>query len=198
MKCYTGAGDRGDTCILGGRVDKHDDRIDAIGHVDELNAVLGSAASFSSHEHVKRIISTVQNDLFTIGAELATTIVPARDKVGISADLIVMMERLIDMLNKDLPQQTKFIIPSGTQAATMLNLARTVARRTERALVKLDRTEKINPEILRYANRLSSLLHTLYRLENSSNKIVEDNPRYHYIKSDDFQSSLNTWSSLVQ
>jgi len=181
MKCYTRTGDKGETCIFGGKLDKHDERIEAIGTVDELNAFLGAAASFSSNKTSKRIIHEIQNDMFTIGAELATVIEKtSKEKVAIESEHVEHIEALIDKLDEQLPKQTKFIIPSGTQASMLLNVARAVARRAERTLVKLDRSNPINPELLKYMNRLSSLLYVLLRFENNRNNVIEKNPIYPY------------------
>ena len=179
MRCYTRTGDMGETCIFGGRIGKHTARIDAIGTIDEVNAFLGAAASFSSNETCKRIIREIENDLFTMGAELSAA---SSGKVAMTARHVERLEALIDKVEEQLPQQRKFIIPAGTRAAMMLNVARAVARRAERLLVKLDCKGKINPELLKYANRLSSLLHVLSRFENNKNSIDEKNPVYHYLK----------------
>lgn len=183
MRCYTRNGDEGKTCIFGGRVDKHDERIDAIGSIDELNSFLGAAASFCRNETAKKILHDLQNDMFSIGAELATVTesMPA-GKVAITPHHVEKIEAMIDKIDSQLPQQTKFIIPAGTQAAMMLNVCRTVTRRAERSLVKLDRESKLNPQLLKYANRLSSLMHVLMRFENSMNNVQENNPVYHYVK----------------
>lgn len=156
-------------------MDKHDDRIEAIGTIDELNAALGAAASFSANKTSKLIIQEVQNDMFTIGAELANTA-----KVGIEEKHVKNTEKLIDKLQQQLPAQSKFIIPQGTQAAMMLNMSRAIARRAERVLVKLDRKSKLNEQLLKYSNRLSSLLYMLMRYENQQSSIKEKNPVYNY------------------
>ncbi|MBS3133327.1 cob(I)yrinic acid a,c-diamide adenosyltransferase [Candidatus Woesearchaeota archaeon] len=176
MKCYTRNGDTGETYVFGGSIEKHSERIDAIGSVDELNSFLGASAAFSSDEDVKRIIHEIENDLFSIGAELAT--VTDRGEIKITARHVERIEALIDKLDEQLPKQTKFIVPSGTKAAMLINVARTVSRRAERALVRLDRSEKINQELLKYANRLSSLLHVLSRFENKRSNVIEKNPVY--------------------
>ena len=175
MKCYTRTGDQGETCIFGGRVDKHDERIDAIGAFDELNSFLGAARAFSENKETRRILHELENDIFSIGAEIAGV----DKKVVITSRHVEQLETLIDKIDEKLPKQSKFIIPSGTQAAMMLNIARAVARRAERALVKLDRQSKISPKLLSYANRLSSLLHVLMRFENMKENIEEKHPVYY-------------------
>ena len=183
MKCYTRTGDKGETCIFGGRVEKHDGRIEAIGSVDELNSFLGAAASFSANETVRKILQDLQNDMFSIGAELSTvTENSPAGKVAITQQHTEKLEVVIDKLDSQLSEQNKFIIPQGTKAAMLLNVCRTVSRRAERSLVRLDRASKLNPELLKYANRLSSLLHVLMRFENGRNNVEEKNPVYHYVK----------------
>ena len=184
MKCYTGTGDQGETCIFGGKLDKHDNRIDAIGSIDELNASLGAARAFSANEEVRETLDILENDIFSIGAELAAagSLQAEEKRIEISEAPVEQLEKLIDGIQQKLPQQKKFIIPAGTQAAMMLNVARTVCRRAERALVKLDREEKLNPEILKYANRLSSLLYILMRFENMKEKVKEKNPVYYFVE----------------
>lgn len=180
MKCYTRNEDQGETCVFGRRLDKHSERIDAIGSIDELNSFLGAAAAFSTDDDVKRIVHEIENDLFSMGAELAAVNrMKNKGNVKISGRHVDRVEALIDRMDDQLPRQTKFIVPSGTKAAMLLNVARTVSRRAERALVNLDRKEKINPELLKYANRLSSLLHVLSRFENRKENVVEKNPIYH-------------------
>ena len=172
MKCYTRQGDLG-TCNLKGLTEKSDARVEALGDVDELNAFLGAAAVSTSNETIRKTLYEVQNDMFSIGAELALM-----RKAVISAKHVERMEMLIDKISEQLSTQDRFIIPTGTQSGTMLNVARTVARRAERSIVKLDRDSKVNEEVLKYANRLSSLLYVLYRLDNSKNKVEEKNPVY--------------------
>ncbi|MAG16036.1 ATP:cob(I)alamin adenosyltransferase [Candidatus Woesearchaeota archaeon] len=177
MRCYTRIGDKRKTHLFGCKLYKYSERVEAIGTIDELNAFLGAAASFSPHKISKKIIHEIENNLFSIGAELA---IPK--SVKIKAKHVERLEVLVEKIDEKLPQQTKFVIPAGTQAAMMLNVARTVARRAERAMVKLSSTSKVNPEMLKYMNRLSSLLYVLLRFENYKNNIVEKNPVYNQIR----------------
>lgn len=182
MKCYTRTGDNGETCVMGCRVDKHDERIEALGAVDELNAFLGAACSFSENRQVKSVLQDVQNDLFSLGAELAGVSSPDSGSVSLTSAHVERLESLIGSVEQELPRQDKFIIPSGTQAAVMINIARAVARRAESSLVRLDRAAPLNPEILKYANRLSSLLHVLSRRENLESDVEERAPVYGVLK----------------
>jgi cob(I)alamin adenosyltransferase len=177
MTCYTRSGDSGNTCVIGTRVDKGHDRLEAIGTFDELNAALGTAVAFTDAQEIKSAIEQVQNDLFTLCSELATISVEIPTP-KITASHVYEMEHLIDRLESQLPAQDKFIIPGGTKAASLLQLARTVTRRAERSLVRLNQKDSISPELLKYANRLSSLLYMLARLENRNNNINEKNPVY--------------------
>jgi cob(I)alamin adenosyltransferase len=177
MTCYTRSGDSGNTCVIGTRVDKGHDRLEAIGTFDELNAALGAAVAFSESADTRTAIETVQNDLFTLCSELATI----SDEIPtpkITATHVYEMEQRIDRLESQLPAQDKFIIPGGTKAASLLQLARTVTRRAERSLVRLKKETEVSPELLKYANRLSSLLYMLARMENRNNDINEKNPVY--------------------
>ncbi|MGB7293798.1 MAG: cob(I)yrinic acid a,c-diamide adenosyltransferase [Thermodesulfobacteriota bacterium] len=164
-KVYTRTGDTGLTSLIGGkRVSKDSSRVDAYGEIDELNAVLGIARSEAKDKEIKRIISTIQNDLFIIGADLASPmdIVAPR----IKANNIKQLERIIDEYLKELDPLKEFILPTGTGGGQYLHLARTVSRRAERSIVKLKREETINEDVLKYINRLSDLLFVMARIEN--------------------------------
>ena len=167
-RIYTRGGDTGDTSLGdGARVPKHSLRVAAYGTVDEANAAIGIArlhAKGGSDEMLGRI----QNDLFDLGADLCT---PAGGKRGPAA-LRVMpaqterLEREIDVMNTALAPLDSFILPGGTAAAAYLHLARTVVRRAERLVSKLARADDINPEALKYLNRLSDHLFVLGRRLN--------------------------------
>ena len=179
--CFTRTGDQGETCLFtGDRVSKSEQRIEGIGSIDELNSFLGWAASFSENPEIKKMLQSMQNDLFSIGAELAGSNSKQESKIKISPKNTATLEKSIKDCEEQLPVQRKFIIPSGTRAAMTLNVARSVCRRAERVLVKLDQSERLNPHILSYVNRMSDLLHLLTRMENLDQKIEEKNPLYHY------------------
>jgi cob(I)alamin adenosyltransferase len=166
-KIYTRTGDGGETRLVTGEsVAKSDPRVEAYGAVDELNAVLGIARlETAAHAALDAILARIQNDLFDLGADLAT---PERGDLGFPALRIidVQVERLegeIDALNEDLAPLTSFILPGGSRAAAALHLARTVCRRAERRAIAV---EDGNPEVVRYLNRLSDLLFILARAAN--------------------------------
>lgn len=171
MPIYTKFGDKGKTSLIGGDVvPKNDPRVKAYGCVDELNAVLGLALSFCEVEDVHTALSGVQDDLFVIGAELASkgvkprTIRPAR---------MSRLEAEIDRLDSSLPPLRHFILPGGSKNASLLHLARTVCRRAERDIVTLSEKEKVNPDTIIYLNRLGDLLFVLARYVNHKKKVEE-------------------------
>ena len=171
MKIYTKFGDKGKTSLVGKVTDKDDQRVIAYGEVDELNAIIGVVISHTRHENIKEILIPIQKDLFTIGADLAN---PQGEKLNrISPARVSEFEKTIDEIWEQLPPLTHFVLPGGTQTASLLHLARTVCRRTERAVVALSKKEKINPDIIVYINRLSDLLFTLARFANRKERFEE-------------------------
>lgn len=174
MKIYTKTGDAGETGLFGGgRVPKDDPRVCAYGDVDETNAAIGFAASLEPPGFESSLLQTIQRDLFTIGAELAT---PDPSKLGkalsrsgtaIGASDVGALEDVIDNHEAKLAPLKNFILPGGTPKAAAFHLARTVCRRAERAAVKLSRDEKINASIIHYLNRLSDLLFVFARAVNA-------------------------------
>ena len=166
MKIYTKTGDAGETGLFGGgRVPKDDPRVQAYGDVDEANAALGFAAALEPTGFESAALQTIQRDLFTIGAELAT---PDAGKVrdALGADQVSALEQLIDKHQATLEPLKKFILPGGTPKAAAFHLARTACRRAERSVVALARAQPINPVIIHYLNRLSDLLFVLARAVN--------------------------------
>jgi len=170
MPIYTRFGDKGKTSLLGSVVPKSNPRVEAYGSVDELNAVLGIAIAFSERPELNKVLSDAQRDLFVIGAELA--LAGAKTK-KISPARVAMLEKCIDEMEADLPRLRHFILPGGSRAASLLHLARTVCRRTERRVVALSEKEKINPDIIVYINRLGDFLFMLARSVNYKKKVEE-------------------------
>src|SRR5262249_6148003 len=164
-KIYTKSGDRGETGLgEGSRVRKDDPRINAIGEVDELNAVLGLIHSYCPDVPDQNLLRRIQNDLFDLGGDLC---VPEAEKApGITASQHEHLEQAIDRITEGLEPLRSFILPGGTPAAAWLHLARTVCRRAERAVVTLMATEKVNEQVLIYLNRLSDYLFVLARVAN--------------------------------
>jgi cob(I)alamin adenosyltransferase len=168
MKIYTKVGDGGMTGLFGGpRVPKDDLRVAAYGDVDELNSVLGLVRADVTGE-IDTLVSRVQSELFTLGAQLATPHVEEAPKgvPTINEADIERMEHEIDRFDTELEPLKAFILPAGTRGASTLHLARTVCRRAERAVVTLSHHEPVPPLSIKYLNRLSDWLFTLARLAN--------------------------------
>jgi len=172
VKIYTKTGDEGETGLFGGgRVPKDDPRVAAYGEVDEVNAAIGLAASLEPAGIDAEFLQTIQRDLFTIGAELASPDPSKVDKAlagpRIGEAQIGMLEHMIDGHEAKLEPLKNFILPGGTPKAAAFHLARTVCRRAERTVVALAHRQKISPAIVQYLNRLSDLLFVLARAANA-------------------------------
>lgn len=169
-KIYTRTGDGGRTRLANGEsVDKFDPRVEAYGAVDETNACLGLARLHLADDTVlDPMLARAQNDLFDLGADLATP-GDAAGSLRILEGQVTRLEREIDRLNADLSPLTSFILPGGSPAAAALHLARTVCRRAERRAVSLDSADgvTVNPAALKYLNRLSDLLFVAARWANA-------------------------------
>lgn len=177
-RIYTKTGDQGDTGLGdGSRVPKDHPRVAAYGAVDELNSALGvlhtqfptDTGAIDFNVEVAELIRAIQNDLFDVGADLC---VPTPDAeppgaaLRMRAEQAERLERIIDRFNARLQPLKSFILPGGTTAAAWCHLARGTCRRAERDVVTLARSEKINPQVIVYLNRLSDLLFVLARACN--------------------------------
>jgi cob(I)alamin adenosyltransferase len=157
-KIYTRTGDGGTAGLVdGSRVSKSSLRMAAIGEVDEANAAIGVAISALGNGELADRLLTIQNDLFDLGADVAT---PGEVDGGlrIVGSQVERLEQEIDAMNADLPPLTSFILPSGSPGVAALHLARSVVRRAERAAVALNEAEPLNSHLLAYLNRLSDHL----------------------------------------
>ena len=172
MKIYTKTGDTGTTSLYGGtRVPKHHLRIESYGTVDELNSQIGLVRDQHIDHKSKDHLLKIQNELFTIGAMLATPSDKELLKNGkerlnipkISLESVTFLEEAIDEMNEDLAPMTHFILPGGHQTVSFCHIARCICRRTERLVTHLNEIEAINPDILTYVNRLSDFLFVLAR-----------------------------------
>jgi len=168
---YTKTGDKGETGVTGQRLRKTDARISAIGDVDETNAALGVALAHVEDVDVRSAILHAQNLLFTVGAELS-----GNAKVVMKAEHVEALEKSIEFFGAKIKPQTTFLLPNGTKSASFLHLARAVCRRAERSVVALQEQKLVNAELVRYLNRLSSLLYVLARYENRT--VKEQAPVY--------------------
>ena len=173
MKIYTKTGDAGTTALLGGkRVKKNNLRIETYGTIDELNCYIGLLKDQEGiTDNDTNSLLKIQNELFIIGAMLATPLEKQHLKKGadrlnipkINNDSVLFLEDEIDKMDEKLPQMTHFILPGGHQTVSFCHIARCVCRRAERLSVKLNDTEKVSSEILIYLNRLSDYLFILAR-----------------------------------
>ena len=174
LKAYTGTGDKGETGLYGGtRVGKENPRVEAYGAVDELNSQVGVVRAFVKKGKIDEILRVVQKDLFSLGGDLASELVNARvPRIG-KAD-VARLEKVVDGIHDELRPLKRFILPGGGVVGAELHVARSVCRRAERRVVALTRVESVNPEIVRYLNRLSSLLFDLARWANKKDMVVEE------------------------
>ena len=167
-KIYTRGGDNGYTSIVGGkRVKKSSYIIEAIGTVDELNAFLGISINYLDSNQ-KKIVQNIQNDLFDLGADLATPLSKKTNVIRLNKNHTLYLEKEIEKINSKLKPLTSFILPGGDKVSGILHFARTINRRCETIIVKLSENKKINLEILKYINRLSDFLFVLARQTNKN------------------------------
>lgn len=173
MAIYTKRGDKGETSFLNKlssqkkKISKASSIISAIGTVDEVNSFLGIIASNADPE-LRKILREIQKDLFLIGSILAGA------KLRFYSTKIKRLEKQIDEMDKILPPLKNFIFPGGTEIGAQLHFSRSLTRRTERAVVRLSKKEKVRPQIIRYLNRLSDFLFMLARKVNSDAKVKEE------------------------
>jgi cob(I)alamin adenosyltransferase len=170
MPIYTRTGDTGSTSLFGGkRVLKSETLVEVYGSVDELNSWVGVIVSQIPHEHLKKLFSEIQSDLFTVGGNLA----------GWKSDLSMLdtrasqMEVEIDVMEKELPALTNFILPGGSPLGAQTHVARSVCRRVERQIVALTKKQTVDPRIVKYLNRLSDLFFVLARFINKNANVEE-------------------------
>ena len=158
----TRTGDDGSTGLGdGSRTPKDSPRIEAIGSVDELNSTIGVLQCESLPEAIRAALTDIQHDLFDLGGELC---IPGLENLPDAR--VARLDKLLEHYNADLPRLQEFVLPGGTRAAALAHVARTVCRRTERAIVALGRAETIRPVCRQYVNRLSDLLFVLARVLN--------------------------------
>ena len=164
MKIYTKQGDGGTTSLVGGtRISKAHIRIESYGNVDELNSCLGVVMGYIQDEEWLTYFTDIQNELFIIGSHLAAGKDNTYPLPEIKETFITELEASIDELDQLLPELKFFILPSGGKAAATVHVCRTVCRRAERAMVFLNETEEVRPELIKYLNRLSDYLFILAR-----------------------------------
>jgi len=175
MKIYTKTGDDGTTGRFGGcRVNKNHPIVETYGTVDELNSILGVVQSLNPHAFIREKLQRIQNELFEIGADLSF---PAGEKSEhvkrITPQYTQRLEPEIDEMTGTIPPLKEFILPGGTQVSAVLHHARTVCRRAERSCMAAQESEAVNPEIIKYLNRLSDWLFCLARFANHMDKVQD-------------------------
>ena len=182
MKIYTKTGDKGETSLFGGtRVPKYHIRIEAYGTIDELNSYIGLLRAQKIDKHTSNSLLQIQNELFTIGAMLATPpekeiLKNGKERLNIqkiNTDSIHFMENEIDLINEHLPEMTHFILPGGHSTVSFCHIARCICRRAERLATLLNHESAIDSQILVYLNRLSDYLFVLARKLTIDNKAQE-------------------------
>lgn len=188
-KVYTRTGDQGMTSLVGGiRIDKASVRLESYGTIDELSSQLGLLAAMiqsskgnaseectAEYDDICNMIERIENTLFNLGSYLATdtTQTPLYDSAKINPEEITILEEKIDTITPMLPTLHSFVLPGGTMAASQAHVCRTVCRRAERCIVALTHEAEINPDVIRYVNRLSDYLFVLARHLNALAKEKE-------------------------
>lgn len=165
---YTRRGDDGTTGLLGeGRIAKNDARIEALGTIDEATAAIGVARAVCKSAEAAQFLLSIQRDLYNMMAEVAATRENAEKFRSITPEHVAWLETQTDIVGQMVEMPREFIVPGDSPAGAALDFARTIVRRAERRLVELhQRGDLSNPELLRYANRLSSFCYVLELLEN--------------------------------
>ncbi len=167
MRLFSGKGDQGTTDLLGERVAKDDQRIAALGALDETSSALGLGRALATSERTKETLVEVQRDLYQVMAELAFTDDLRPAGLALGEGRVVRLEEATDALGAEVALPPAFILPGDSVAGAALDVARATARRAEREAVALANAGHLpNPQVLRYLNRLSSLLFILARFED--------------------------------
>jgi cob(I)alamin adenosyltransferase len=178
MKIYTRTGDEGKTSVIGGRVTKDDARVEAYGTIDELNSFVGQAASILARESsaewedLLETLTIIQHELFDCGSDLCYA-VPDPVKMKVTAEMTERLEGWIDFYEAQTPPIEKFILPGGSEAASLFHVCRTVCRRAERRVVTLSAEQECPEEVRKYLNRLSDFFFTVARAANARLGILD-------------------------
>jgi len=178
MAFYTGKGDNGKTNAIGKEgIDKQDELFEAEGDLDELNCSIGIALYYIHNERVRPMLKQIQNELFIIGAKLAN-VSQNTQQLSFGEENIKRLEKEIDELSAILPPLKKFVIPGGCEGAVHLHMARAIARRAERSILRASEKYPVEQTVKSYMNRLSSYLFVAAIYLNHSEGIEEEHPSY--------------------
>ena len=173
MNIYTKTGDKGETSLFDNvRVSKDSIRVESYGTVDELVSFLGLAKNYVNDEELYKVLTQIQNKLFTVAAVLATKDV-SKISHNIVEDDILFLEEKIDEYMSKVSKTTSFIVPGSGKASAYLHVSRTICRRAERRIITLSRNEDINPLVVKYVNRLADLLYAMGRVLEEREEKVE-------------------------
>lgn len=177
MKIYTRTGDTGKTGVIGGRVDKDDERVEAYGTVDELNCFVGQAMALLNPDldtfaDLHADLLQIQHELFDCGSDLALLKKELRP-YKVTEEMAAWLEQRIDLYDGETADITRFILPGGSPVSAALHICRTVCRRAERCVVTLSRTQEINPSVSKYLNRLSDFFFTAARTANHRESVSD-------------------------
>ncbi len=175
MKVYTRTGDEGQTSVIGGRVLKDDQQVEAYGTIDELNSYVGQAVSMmegEAFEDLRQNLLEIQHELFDCGSDLAFVKL-SESKYKVNAEMVERLEQWMDAYEEENPELERFILPGGTLLSATLHVCRTVCRRAERRVVTLGQDKDINPEVRRYLNRLSDYFFVIARTANARSKVSD-------------------------
>jgi len=178
FKIYTKTGDDGTTGLVGGtRVKKFDIRIEAYGTIDELNASIGVLRSHNLSTDVTKLLVQIQNKLFNIGSSLASDEKgeAITSNLNITKENVKVLELAIDKFEMNLPELAHFILPGGHITVAQCHVARTICRRAERRIVEFSEQNIVQPELIKYINRLSDLLFVLARKLAFEKNVEEEN-----------------------
>jgi cob(I)alamin adenosyltransferase len=163
MKVYTKTGDAGTTSLVGGkRVPKECARLESYGTIDELNAQVGLLLTYVSEQQDRDCLISIQNNLFIVGAQLATEAESAHTLANkITEEDVSDLEKQIDLAAEGLPKWKGFTLPGGRREAAIAHICRTICRRAERRILTLNASEGVEPQLLAYVNRLSDYFYVL-------------------------------------
>ena len=165
-----------ETILFGGKVVRKDNvRIEAYGSIDELDSFLGLAYSKTTDDEIKKVLLALQNDMYVIGSDLASTDEQRKNPVVkiLSQDRLDWISETNERIFSSLPPLHKFILQGGSELGALLQICRTVCRRAERKIVELSSEEDVNPILMNYMNKLSKLLFNLARLANKKAGVEE-------------------------